>query len=475
MPVAYVDRCLRHRFVNKNFEQWLKLPADSIIDRPVQDLLGEAAYAQFAKHLEMILAGSEATVEARMPHPYGGAQWIRMTYAPYTDAQGVVIGLLALGEDVTYRRQLEERLRASEERLDHLIEGSIQGILIHQQGKAVFVNQTYAELHGYESPSNIYALPSLLELVAPHDRDRFIRYHDERIAGKTAPTHYEFQGLKRDGALIWLDAIARLIVWEGAPAVQFIVVDKTASKQAQEALQRDDRLALLGRMAATFSHEVKNPLQALRLYADILEEEVAEHFPNSATDSRHIIDDALMVIREKATRMGDVVQDYLSLARLNAISREPEDLGALIMGIVRDQREALRRHGLTLRLDGIEDLGCALIHPNTLRRAIYNFIQNAMEAMSGGGVLTLRGRQAAAYLQLDIVDTGPGIPPETLSEIFTPFHTTKALGRGLGLYVAQEIIAAHEGQVIVESELGCGATFTLTLPRSHYGACEQGP
>jgi signal transduction histidine kinase len=88
-----------------------------------------------------------------------------------------------------------------------------------------------------------------------------------------------------------------------------------------------------------------------------------------------------------------------------------------------------------------------------------------MDAIGANGRLTLRGRETEHQLQLDIIDTGPGIAPELISEIFTPFHTTKAEGTGLGLYVVQEVIAAHEGQIVVDSELGKGTTFTITLPR----------
>ena len=110
-------------------------------------------------------------------------------------------------------------------------------------------------------------------------------------------------------------------------AVQLTVLDESASKEAEQALQRDDRLAMLGNMAATFSHDVRNPLQSLRLYTEILEEAVAACAPDTAAASRQTIDYALTVIREEATRMSNIVQDYLSLARLDVPSRDPEDFG----------------------------------------------------------------------------------------------------------------------------------------------------
>jgi two-component system, NtrC family, sensor histidine kinase PilS len=111
------------------------------------------------------------------------------------------------------------------------------------------------------------------------------------------------------------------------PAVQLTVLDESASKAAEQALQRADRLAMLGKRAAAFSHDVRNPLQSLRLYVEILEEAVAACVPDTAAASRQTIDDAITVIREEATRMSTIVQDYLSLARLDALPRDPEDFG----------------------------------------------------------------------------------------------------------------------------------------------------
>jgi signal transduction histidine kinase len=95
---------------------------------------------------------------------------------------------------------------------------------------------------------------------------------------------------------------------------------------------------------------------------------------------------------------------------------------------------------------------------------LLNLVQNAMDAMPQGGTLTLRGRQQAATVYLDVCDTGIGIPPERIAQIFEPLHTTKPGGTGLGLYIVKEIIAAHGGQVAVQSTVNYGATFTIALP-----------
>ncbi|HSF30789.1 MAG TPA: PAS domain S-box protein, partial [Candidatus Tectomicrobia bacterium] len=134
------------------------------------------------------------------------------------------------------RKSMEGSLRDSEERFRHLIEGSIQGILIHRQDKALFVNQAYAEIYGYAAPVDILALDSLLPLIAPHEQPRLLGYQQSRLQGKEVPTHYEYQGVRKDGTYIWLENMVRVVNWEGQPALQSTIYDNTERKHALERL-----------------------------------------------------------------------------------------------------------------------------------------------------------------------------------------------------------------------------------------------
>jgi signal transduction histidine kinase len=119
---------------------------------------------------------------------------------------------------------------------------------------------------------------------------------------------------------------------------------------------------------------------------------------------------------------------------------------------------------VTLQLDGLAALGTVAVHAETVRRAVLNLVQNALEAMPQGGTLTLTGRRTPTQVHLQVQDTGRGIAVSTLAQLFEPLYTTKPGGTGLGLYIVQEIVAAHGGQVTVESVVEHGPTFTLTLP-----------
>jgi signal transduction histidine kinase len=238
--------------------------------------------------------------------------------------------------------------------------------------------------------------------------------------------------------------------------------DMAERRRLEQEGQRAEYFALLGRLAAGISHEIRNPLGAIFLHVDLLEEELREPSPHSADAMLAMLSE----ITTHLTRLEDLVQDYLSLVRVANIERTPLDMGAAVQAWANEWLGLTTARGVMLQLEGFADLGQVAMHESTLHRAVLNLVQNAMDAMPQGGVLRLVGRRTATHVQLQIQNTGGGIPAENLAKIFEPLYTTKPGGTGLGLYIVQEIMAAHGGRVTVESVPGQGTTFTLTLPRA---------
>jgi two-component system, chemotaxis family, CheB/CheR fusion protein len=226
--------------------------------------------------------------------------------------------------------------------------------------------------------------------------------------------------------------------------------------------QRAQHFALLGRLAAGVSHEIRNPLSAVVLHVDLLEEELRQPSTNSADE----VAQALAEIKTNLARLDDLVQDYLSLVRVGHMERTPQDLGAALHAWASAWQGMAAARGMTLQMEGVAALGQVAFHGNTLHRALRNLVQNALDAMEPGGTVTLAGQPTATQVQLHVRDTGVGIPTRQLATIFEPLYTTKPGGTGLGLYIVHEIVAAHAGQVTVESVEGQGTTVTVTLPRA---------
>ena len=234
---------------------------------------------------------------------------------------------------------------------------------------------------------------------------------------------------------------------------------RQALAQAQRDAQRVQHFAMLGRLAAGMFHEIRNPMAALTLNIDLLDEELHDRAPESAA----MVTELLTEIKTQLARVDDLLQDYLSLVRVSTIERTPQDLGEALQAWAGEWQHLAQSQGVLIKLEGVEHLGTLAVHPSTFRRALLNLVQNGLDAMPQGGTLTLRGQRTATHVQLQVQDTGSGVPAEQLTTIFEPLYTTKPGGTGLGLYIVQEIVTAHGGQLTVKSVVGQGTTFTVTL------------
>jgi two-component system cell cycle sensor histidine kinase/response regulator CckA len=144
-----------------------------------------------------------------------------------------------LEREALERMQAEDALRETEQRLRDLVEGSIQGILIHKNLKPLFLNKAWADIHGY-TVDEILKMDTVAPLLAPHDRSQLSKYNDARLRGADVPTHYEYQGVRKDGSLIWVENMVRPVTWQGQPAVQATIFDITKHKRAEEALRESE-------------------------------------------------------------------------------------------------------------------------------------------------------------------------------------------------------------------------------------------
>ena len=220
------------------------------------------------------------------------------------------------------------------------------------------------------------------------------------------------------------------------------------------------RSALLGDIAGKIVHEIRNPLNAIFLHADVVQGELQ----CPTLDSRTQIMESLTDIRMEVRRLYDIMQDYLALARLAVVQYEPEDMGNFLRECGRVMQEQARTRGVVLHLQGLTHLGSVCLHKGTLQHAFVNLLQRALDAMPQGGTVTLRGRRTASHSIIEMRDTGSAISEEQLEILFEPLYSTSSEWTGLELYVVREIVVAHHGTIDVQSTPGQGTTCTMTLP-----------
>jgi two-component system sensor histidine kinase HydH len=227
-------------------------------------------------------------------------------------------------------------------------------------------------------------------------------------------------------------------------------------KALQQRVERTERLAALGRLAAGVAHEIRNPLGAIRGLVQYFQATWKED-----TEQRLYLD---VIVRE-VDRLNRVVSDLVEFARPREPQREPHHLGEVVRHAVTLVQADVRTKGLHI-VHALDDtLPPLLVDRDLVLQALLNILLNAIEAMQPGGMLTIRLVEHPAWAELVVQDTGRGIPADHLGRLFDPFFTTKPQGTGLGLAIAHSIIQAHEGQIVVESIPGHGTTVTIRLPK----------
>jgi signal transduction histidine kinase len=223
-------------------------------------------------------------------------------------------------------------------------------------------------------------------------------------------------------------------------------------------LQRRERLAALGEMAAGVAHEIRNPLGGIGLYASLLERDLADR-PTQQDIARRIT--------AGVQNLEAIIRDILAFAGDAEPRMTPAALGSVIETALEPARAKLDTMQIRLDVDPrVQDVNVCC-DPAQIGRAISNLVFNGIDAVGRGGCIWIRlAGSREDSVSVAVEDNGPGIDPAVLPRIFNPFFTTKDRGTGLGLSIVHGTVEAHGGRVSAGARVGGGASFVLTLPRS---------
>ncbi len=256
-----------------------------------------------------------------------------------------------------------------------------------------------------------------------------------------------------------------IVTW--AKTLEDRVEQKTRElKRAHDHVLHVEKMASIGKMAAVVAHEVNNPLSGILTYAKLLRKWVGSG--QVGQEKREEAMECLELIATESRRCGDLVKNLLTLSRSAPMNIEPTNLQAVIDRCLLLVRHQLELGGIHLQLNLAENLPRVPCDPAQIEQVFIALIMNAIDAMPRGGNLWLQTRLSndESEIEIQVRNDGAGIAPDVLPQIFEPFLTTKESGHGvgLGLAISRGIVERHHGRIEVQSELGRGTTFTVTLP-----------
>jgi signal transduction histidine kinase len=242
-------------------------------------------------------------------------------------------------------------------------------------------------------------------------------------------------------------------------AVIIMVLERARgeSERLHARLREVERLATTGELAAVMAHEIRNPLAAIVNATALLTDEAG-----LTTDERA---STLAAMRAEARRLNRILSDFLHFARPQEARRAPGDIREVVhhvSALIRDDRSRAARVDVKVAVDPA--VPRFAFDRDQLTQVLWNVALNGVQAMNGRGKLSLEVRRQNGNVALAVSDTGPGIPPAVLGHVFQPFYSGKPNGTGLGLTIAERIVAAHGGRIEVDSDPGRGTRVTLLFP-----------
>ena len=242
-----------------------------------------------------------------------------------------------------------------------------------------------------------------------------------------------------------------------------IYIEDINEKRSREIkLRRAESLASLTTVAAGIAHEIKNPLGSISIHLQLIQKKLSGLKDPSVKKYFNILN-------EEVERLNHIVVDFLFAVRPMTLNLRKRNINSLLSEIAGFINKELDMSKIRLLMELDEDILPVLLDERYMKQAILNMIKNAKAAMPHGGLLTIATMGSENEIKISICDTGTGIKPDNIKNIFEPYFTTRNDGTGLGLTLVYKIIREHQGEITVESREGAGTNFEIILPVFHTG------
>lgn len=480
--VAFVKEPLgKYLIVNHEFLRYAGREQDEVIGKTDHEIFSE----QFAASLEEVDRIAMEQGRAMLERPVkvrGEERYLLGIRFPLRAEDGTVRAICGLSIDITDQKRAERAVRESEQTLREVIDLVPHAIFtLDADERFQLANSRLGEI--LQLPMEQIVGHSAGEVLGSPARAEYFLRNNDLVLGGHEITGNEVLWHEPDGREFWFQVSKRRIRAFGSMewSVLGVAVDVTELRQAKERLEeqqrqlevlvderttelrsaqeellRRERLALIGQLTATVSHELRNPMATIRGSVFMLEKSLRDRVPAMGAVFDRIV--------RNVERCDRIIDELLDFARARELSKESVDLASWVLSVLGEweppEGVTVVRElspGITLHLD-----------PERMRRCLQNLLSNACHAMKTVGdrpcKVTVRCRPAAGGATLEVEDTGEGITPEHLPRIFEPLYSTKSYGIGLGLPLVRQVAELHGGTVAVRSQPGVGTCFTVTLP-----------
>ncbi|MEW6555484.1 MAG: PAS domain-containing protein [Actinomycetota bacterium] len=487
VKIAVLDRNFRLARCNRLMMRWIHdtcgLAESEIVGLPALDIMPQEFRADWKRILRRVLVEGRAFEQPRVHQSVEGVDFFhRVRLHPLADESGNVREALLLYEDVTEYVRLERRLAETTDYLNLLIESLNDGFYaMDAQGRFSFCNQAFLDMLGISNSDELFRKDAV-EIVMPDERRKIERMLERRRRGEKV----FFETLLRSRGDIPLPVqissapLFRAGKFSGIVGIAHDLSERRRLEAMVERSHQDlekayEELSVLDKMKSDFiaiaSHELRTPLSIIKGYAD------AFQFGELGDLSTFQMD-KMKIINARADQMTKIINDLLDVTRLEegrlVGEKWPAPVEGLIVNAVSEYKGRAAQGGQELHYTVEDNLPPVSVDVWRVHQVMENLIGNAMKFTPEGGSIEVTARSSSepGMVEIEVRDTGPGIPAKEQEKLFTMFYqietdsSRSAGGLGLGLVISKGIVEGHGGRIWVESDAGLGSSFKFTLPVS---------
>ncbi|WP_182007182.1 ATP-binding protein [Priestia aryabhattai] len=347
-----------------------------------------------------------------------------------------------------------KRTRESEDNYKQLIETLPESILIHNQNRILYVNKAGENMLGAQRKSEILGRSIHAFIYSEDYQELATRRLKQLLEKSILSSNVEQKLLRLDGKIIFVEVSSRVIIFEGKEAVLSTVKDVTDKRQEAEILlQKSEKLALIGQMAAGIAHEIRNPLTSIKGFIQLFKSKYK-------SDEEHF-----NLVLSELERINLIVGEFLVLAKPTAREFKERQITSLLKDVVMLINAQAIMNNIQIFLECESDIPHVICEENQLKQVFVNILKNAIEAMPNGGIIDVKiKKKEKSRVSIYFIDQGLGIQEDRLLTLGEPFYTTKEKGTGLGLMVSYKIVESHDGELKISSKVNRGTTVEVILP-----------
>ena len=349
-------------------------------------------------------------------------------------------------------RFYEKKAKYSENSYKQLIDSLPLPVYITREHKFIYFNNAAISMLGAIKPEDVVG-KSIFDFVVPEYEGLLTERYQQLLKEKYPLDTVEFKAKRPDGKTFYFEVSSLHVILDGKEAVLSIGKDITERKeQTENLLQKSEKLALLGQMAAGIAHEIRNPLTSIRGFIQLFK-------------SNQMQEEYYDIVLSELDRINSIVGEFLILAKPTAAILVERDIKLLIKDVVTLINTQSIMNNVQIFVEFESDLPKIQCEENQLKQVFLNLLKNSIEAMPYGGNIDLKvSKKDTELISIEIIDQGVGIPEERIPTLGEPFYTTKEKGTGLGLMTCFKIIETHQGTINIHSKVNEGTTIEIVLP-----------